>query len=156
VPDVQVTVGDRDFAGVRPEALAGAEEPFDGRVVSPDAVPREPGEPLAGQRRPYGRLGPAQRVPSKPGAGRGHEPGIVQRAQESAQLRGGGDPRVVGQGGRDDEQAAEERGDEHVQTAAELSDRAAESVSRRYDATKESVHEAHGHGQDEENDRNAD
>jgi hypothetical protein len=57
--------------------------------------------------------------------------------------------------GRDDEQAAEERGDEHpnVQTAAELSNRAAESVGRRYDGTKESVHEAHGHDQDDETDR---
>lgn len=55
--------------------------------------------------------------------------------------------------GRDDQQTPESD-DRHPQeqAAAELSERAAESVSRRYDATKESVHEAHGHEDDEEED----
>jgi|tagenome__1003787_1003787.scaffolds.fasta_scaffold19866175_2 hypothetical protein len=46
-----------------------------------------------------------------------------------------------------DEQASEEREDEHphVTSAAELSDRAAESVGRRYDATNEGVEEADAH-----------
>ena len=51
-----------------------------------------------------------------------------------------------------DGQASEETGGRHPheQAAAELSERAAESVGRRYDATKESVHEAHGHPDDED------
>jgi hypothetical protein len=52
---------------------------------------------------------------------------------------------------RDDERSAQEREDDHVRTAADLSNRAAESVGRRYDGTKESVHEAHGHDQDDDN-----
>ena len=51
---------------------------------------------------------------------------------------------------RDDERTAQERKDDNVRTAADLSDRAAESVGRRYDGTKESVHEAHGHDQDDD------
>jgi len=55
---------------------------------------------------------------------------------------------------RDDERTAEEREDDHVRTATDLSNRAAESVGRRYDGTQESVHEAHGHDQDDETGRN--
>jgi hypothetical protein len=55
---------------------------------------------------------------------------------------------------RDDERSAQEREDDHVRTATDLSNRAAESVGRRYDGTKESVHEAHGHDQDDDNTEN--
>ena len=55
---------------------------------------------------------------------------------------------------RDAERTAHEREDDHVRTAADLSDRAAESVGRRYDGTQESVHEAHGHDQDDDSAQN--